>query len=139
LTAQLTALLRHCQPPPDFAPPQPIVWLLLLPPPLRIALFFAYWLYVAATGVMVGMGVLGSLAGSAILVIMVLASYLAMTAALRREWLDEAHEMVWRIVAMVCRIVLMVIGGIAILVPAFVVLALALWGLASLPLWLYRR
>jgi hypothetical protein len=33
----------------------------------------------------------------------------------------------------------MVIGGLAVVLPAIVVMVLAFWALASVPIWLYRR
>jgi hypothetical protein len=126
-------------PPPHFHPPGPVVWLLALTPPVRIALLFAYWLYMAAAGVMAGLGVLGSLIGGALSLLLVVGSYLAMVEARRREWEDEPRETLWRILAGLCAGICIAIGLLAIVLPAIVVLVLGFWALASLPIWLYRR
>jgi hypothetical protein len=126
-------------PPPHYHPPAPVVWLLGLALPVRIALLFAYWLYMAAAGVMVGLGVVGSLLGGGLTLLLVVGSYEAMVEARRREWQDEPRETLWRVVAGACAGVCLVIGGLAVLVPALVVMVLALWALASVPIWLYRR
>ena len=116
-----------------------MVWLLALALPVRVALLFAYWLYMAAAGVMAGLGVVGSLVGGALALLIVVGSYAAMVEARRREWHDEPRELLWRIAAGGCAGICMVIGGLAVVLPAIVVLVLALWALASLPLWLYRK
>jgi hypothetical protein len=126
-------------PPPHYRPPAPVAWLLGLAVPVRIALLFAYWLYMAAAGVMVGLGVVGSLLGGGLTLLLVVGSYEAMVEARRREWQDEPRETLWRVVAGACAGVCLVIGGLAVVVPALVVMILALWALASVPIWLYRR
>jgi hypothetical protein len=126
-------------PPPHYHPPAPVVWLLALAPPIRLALLFAYWLYMAAAGVMAGLSILGSLLGGAFALGTVLGSYVAMVEARRREWQDEPRELLWRALAGLCAGICLVIGGLAVLLPAIVVMVLALWALASLPVWLYRR
>jgi hypothetical protein len=125
--------------PPHHRPAAAIAWLLSRPPAVQLALAFAYWLYIAAAGVMAGLGVAASLIVGATSLGLVVGSYLAMIAARRREWRDEPRETVWRIVALTCGTV-SALGAVAVIVlPAIVVLVLALWTLASLPLWLFRR
>ena len=125
--------------PPDHRPPPPIAWLLSRTRAVQIALLFAYWLYVAAAGVMAGLGVAASLIVGAISLGLVVASYLAMVEARRREWNDEPRETFWRIVAVACGIVSALGAAVVLVLPALVVLVLALWTLASLPLWLFRH
>ena len=55
------------------------------------------------------------------------------------EWQDEPRETLWRVVAIACAGVCLVIGGLAVVLPAIVVMVLALWALASVPIWLYRK
>jgi hypothetical protein len=125
--------------PPHYHPPRPIVWLMALTLPVRLAMLFAYWLYMGAAGVMAGLGVVGSLIGGGFVLLIVVGSYAAMVEARRREWFDEPREPLWRALAGACAGVCIAIGGLAIVLPAIVVLVLGLWGLASLPIWLYRR
>ena len=119
-------------PPPHYEPPPPVAWLLSRPRPVQLALLFAYWLYLGATGVMAGMRILPSLILGALGLGVMIASYLAMVEARRFEWQDEPRETAWRILAIAC-------GVVSASAAAIVVLVLALWALASLPLWLYRR
>jgi hypothetical protein len=116
-----------------------VIWLQALALPVRCALVFAYWLYMGAAGVMAGLGVLGSLIGSGLALLVVVGSYLAMVEARRREWDDEPREALWRVLAGACAGVCMLIGGLAVVLPAIVLLVLAFWALASVPIWLYRR
>jgi len=125
--------------PPHYRPPRPVVWLLALTLPVRIALLFAYWLYMGAAGVMAGLGVFGSLLGGGLALLLVVGSYIAMVEARRREWQDEPREALWRVAAGACAGVCLVIGALAVVLPALIVMVLALWALASVPLWLYRR
>lgn len=126
-------------PPPHFRPPVGVAWLVRLALPLRLALLFAYWLYMSAAGVMAGLNPIGSLIGSGITLFITVGSYVAMVEMRRREWDDEPHETLWRVLAGAFAGVCVVIGSLVVLLPAIVVLVLALWALASLPIWLYRR
>lgn len=126
-------------PPPHFRPPAAAAWLQALALPVRMALLFAYWLYMAAAGVMAGLDVVGSLLGSGLALLALVGSYLAMVEARRREWDDEPREALWRVLAGACAGICMVIAGIAVVLPAIVLLVLAFWALASVPVWLYRR
>jgi hypothetical protein len=132
-------LLDHWKPPPHYDPPWAIAWFFALALPVRIALLFAYWLYMGAAGVMAGLGVIGSLIGGAIALGLMVGSYLAMIAARRLEWLDEPRELAWRVLAGALGGIAAVIACVVVVLPAIVVLVLAFWALASLPLWLYRR
>jgi hypothetical protein len=132
-------VIERWAPPPHYNTPAPIAWLLALALPVRLALLFAYWLYLGATGVMAGLGVVGSLIGGGLALAVVLASYFAMVEARRREWHDEPRELLWRIVAGACAGVCALVATLAVVLPAIVVLVLALWALASLPVWLFRK
>ena len=132
-------MIDRSTPPPHYRPPQPVGWLLALALPVRIALLFAYWLYMGAAGVMAGLGVVGSLLGGALALLVVVGSYAGMVEARHREWQDEPREMLWRVVAGACAGICLLIGGLAVVLPAIVAMVLALWALASLPIWLYRR
>src|SRR5689334_18337272 len=121
---------------PDSRPPRLLGWLLALPVPVRAALLFAYAMYLAAAGVMAGLGVVGSLLGSALGMAVAIGSYLGMAEARRREWYDVPRELLWRSLAGACSVVLAVTATILVVLPALIWLALALWALASLPLML---
>jgi hypothetical protein len=125
--------------PPHYDPPAPIAWFLSLTWQVRAALLFAYWLYVAAAGVMAGLSVIGSLIGSALGIGAVVGSYVAMIAARRREWDDEPREDLWRVVAGTCAGICWTAGGAMVVVPAIIVLVLAFWAIASVPILLFRR
>ncbi|MBI3513808.1 MAG: hypothetical protein HY060_07080 [Proteobacteria bacterium] len=125
--------------PPHYTPPPPLAWLLALTLPVRLALLFAYWLYLGAAGVMAGLGVPGSLIGGALGLAVVVASYAAMVEARRREWRDEPRETLWRIVAGICAGLCAVMAALLVVLPAIVVLVLALWALVSVPVWLFRK
>jgi len=132
-------VIERWAPPPHYHPPPPIAWLLSLRLPVQISLLFAYWLYTGAAGVMAGLGVVASLVGGAIGVGLVVGSYLAMIAARRLEWRDEPREVLWRALAIMCGTVSAISAVVIVLLPAIVVVVLAFWALASLPLWLYRQ
>jgi hypothetical protein len=132
-------VIERWAPPPHYRPPPPIAWLLSRTRAVQVALLFAYWLYIAAAGVMAGLGIAASLAIGAISLGIVVGSYLAMVEARRREWRDEPRETLWRIVALACATVSGLGAVLVIVLPAIVVLVLALWTLASVPLWLFRR
>ena len=125
--------------PPHYTPPAPVAWLLAQTWQVRAALLFAYWLYVAATGLMAGLGVIGSLIGSGLGLAVVVGSYAAMVAARRLEWDDEPREDFWRIVAGACAGICWTAAGAMVVLPAIIVMVLALWALASLPILLFRR
>jgi hypothetical protein len=139
MRADAPDVLERWAPPPHYNPPPPVAWLLSLGVPVQVALLCAYWLYLAAAGVMAGLGVAASLIGGGIALALVLASYFAMVEARRREWLDEPRETLWRAVAGLCGGACAVISLIIVVLPAIVVLVLAFWALASVPIWLYRR
>jgi hypothetical protein len=126
-------------PPPHVNTPAPIAWLTALPLAVRLALLFAYWLYLGAAGVMAGLGVVGSLIGGGLALAVVVGSYAAMLAARRREWHDEPRELFWRIVAGACAGLCALVAALVVVLPAIVVLVLALWALASVPVWLFRK
>jgi len=124
--------------PPHYEPPAAIAWFLGLSWQVRAALLFAYWLYVAATGLMAGLGLAGSLIGSGLGIALIVGSYAAMIAARRREWDDEPREDLWRVLAGACAVVCWTVGGAMVVVPAIIVMVLAFWALASVPILLYR-
>ncbi len=124
--------------PPHYEPPLLIAWFFALSWQVRAALLFAYWLYVAATGLMAGLGLAGTLIGSGLGIALLVGSYVAMIAARRREWDDQPREDLWRVLAIACAGVCWTIGGAMVVLPALIVLALAFWALASLPVLLYR-
>jgi uncharacterized protein YqhQ len=125
--------------PPHHRPAPPLAWLLSRTRPVQLALLFAYWLFLAATGVMAGLGVVVSLVIGSISLAVVVGSYLAMLEARRREWEDEPRETLWRVVAVACGGVSVFGAALVIVLPTIVVLVLAFWTLASVPLWLFRR
>src|SRR4051794_37614216 len=125
--------------PPHYEPPIGVAWFVGQSWQVRAALLFAYWLYVAATGLMAGLSLIGSLIGSGLGIALLVGSYVAMLAARQREWDDEPREDLWRIVAGACAGVCWTVGGAMVVVPAIIVMVLAFWALASLPILLFRR
>lgn len=103
-------------------------------PSVRAALLFAYFLYVAATGLFAGISLIGSLILSLVglgLAIGSLALYIT-----ARDTLED--DLTGRILISSAGLAAFLFCGLVVIVPLVVVLTLGIYALVSVPLWLIR-
>lgn len=101
---------------------------------VRWSLFFAYWLFLAGMGLLSGQGVFGSLF-VALLALLVLAGLVAL-----QRWTEMMSPTTTsgRLVLHSVTALTLVVGWFVLFVPVLMLMALLLWGLFALPLWLMR-
>lgn len=101
---------------------------------IRAAVFFAYWLFLAAMGILSGIGVIPSL----------LTAFLGLALLAGLVSLQRWSEMMLpgsnggRLALFSVTALTLVVGWFVLFVPAILLMALLLWGLFALPLWLIR-
>lgn len=101
---------------------------------LRAAIFFAYWLFLAAIGLLGGQGLVGSL-GLALVGLLILAGLVAL-----QRWSEMTlpGSNSGRLALHTITALTLVVGWFVLFVPLLLLLALLLWGLFAVPLWLIR-
>jgi hypothetical protein len=109
-------------------------WLDRLPMGLMTAILFAYWLALAALGLLAGFKLFGSLIASAFLVVLAYGSYCFM------RWAQPIADrsVLSRLAYIVSLAMTAITLGGAIVVPTIILLGLLAWGILAGLLWLIR-
>ncbi|MFY8106383.1 MAG: hypothetical protein ACOVKO_05655 [Elstera sp.] len=101
---------------------------------MRAAVFFAYWLFLAGLGVLSGQGLFGSL------IVALIALFVLIGLVSAQRWSEMAlpSSASGRIALHSVTALTLVVGWFVLFVPVLMLMALMLWGLFALPLWLIR-
>ncbi len=101
---------------------------------VRAAVFFAYWLFLAGLGVLSGQGLFGSL------IVALIALFVLIGLVSAQRWSEMAlpSSASGRIALHSVTALTLVVGWFVLFVPVLMLMALMLWGLFALPLWLIR-
>ena len=124
--------------PPEPWTPRPIAWLMRQPMELRGAIVFAYWLLLAASAVLAGVGPGAALLLSLLAATLPIGALAGWLGCRRREWRDAGRAELWRVAGLACAGIAAVTGAASLVLPLVGLLAVLVWLFASLPLWLMR-
>jgi hypothetical protein len=101
---------------------------------VRAAIFFAYWLFLAGMGLLSGQGVFGSL----FVALLALVVLIGLVVVQRWSEMTLPTSTGGRLALHSVTALTLVVGWFVLFVPVLMLMALLLWGLFALPLWLIR-
>ncbi len=101
---------------------------------VRAAVFFAYWLFLAGLGLLSGQSLFGSL----IIALIALCTLIGLVVAQRWSEMALPSSGGGRIALHSVTALTLVVGWFVLFVPVLMLMALLLWGLFALPLWLVQ-
>jgi hypothetical protein len=101
---------------------------------VRAAIFFAYWLFLAGMGLLSGQGVFDSL----FVALLALVVLIGLVVVQRWSEMMLPTSTGGRLALHSVTALTLVVGWFVLFVPILMLMALLLWGLFALPLWLMR-
>jgi hypothetical protein len=101
---------------------------------VQAAIFFAYWLFLAGMGLLSGQGVFGSL----FVALLALVVLIGLVVVQRWSEMMLPTSTGGRLALHSVTALTLVVGWFVLFVPILMLMALLLWGLFALPLWLMR-